>query len=442
MKLLVIGSGGREHALCWALSASPLCDEIWCAPGSAAIEAIAKCVPLKLTDYDGLMEFALQERFDLVVIGPEQPLTDGLADRLRAAGMAVFGPSAEAAQLEGSKGFARDFCKRHHIPSPDYQRCSTKEAALAYVNSRKDGPLVIKADGLAAGKGVIVAANRQDSLAAVESLWPISHSLVIEECLVGEELSFFALSDGEQGLALGGVQDHKRAYDGDYGPNTGGMGAYFSQALCSPSLQQQIMQEIVTPTIQGMAAEGRKFQGVLFCGLMLTKDGPKIIEYNVRFGDPECQILMVRLQSDLLPILLACSQGGLQHTDLRWQDQAVLGVVVASRGYPDRVNLTKEEALMKGLSSFSLVQPAAKEGDSEAIIFHAGTDYDKMDGWYAKGGRVLTVTAKAPNLKEAAALAYRIVTQIDWPYGHYRRDIGWRQLAREAGKLVTTPAKS
>jgi phosphoribosylamine---glycine ligase len=423
MRVLVVGSGGREHALCWAIAASPLCDALLCAPGNAGIAAEARCAPVAASDLDGLLDLCRKERIDFVVIGPEGPLVAGLVDRLEAAGIAAFGPTAAAAALEGSKGFAKELCTRHGIPTAPWRRFDDADAAKAYIRTQ-GAPIVIKADGLAAGKGVTVAATVEEALAAVDqalvarSFGAAGASIIIEECLIGEEASFFALVDGAYALPLASAQDHKRLNDGDTGPNTGGMGAYSPAQALTPALADSVMTHIVKPTVAAMAAEGRPFKGVLYAGLMLTQAGPKLIEYNVRFGDPECQVLLPRLKSDLLPALVAARDGVLGDFDLRWHDDAALCVVLAARGYP--------EAPRRGGEIRGLAEAAA---DPAVTIFHAATRAEG-DRLVADGGRVLDVVARGKTIAEAQTRAYAAVDKIDWADGFCRRDIGWRAVGR------------
>jgi phosphoribosylamine--glycine ligase len=423
MRILVVGGGGREHALCWAISASPLCTALLCAPGNAGIAQVAQCIDVAAEDVEGLVALALAEKIDFVVIGPETPLVAGLADRLASVGIKSCGPSAKAAQLEGSKGFTKDLCRRHNIPTGAYERFADLDKALAYVD-RLGAPIVVKADGLAAGKGVVVAETVEQARQAVRDMLAgnrfgtAGSSVVIEEFLDGEEASLFALTDGEHALALAGAQDHKRAFDGDTGPNTGGMGAYSPAPILDEAMVERVMSEIVLPTVRAMKADGVPFKGVLYAGLMIGRNGPKLIEYNCRFGDPETQVLMLRLKSDIVPALLACADGGLKHLDLRWSDEAALTVVMAAEGYPDAYRKGSE---IKGL---------AAAGEVEGVqIFHAGT---RADGTHilANGGRVLNVTASAATVEEARARAYKAVDLIDWPDGFCRRDIAWRAVAR------------
>jgi phosphoribosylamine--glycine ligase len=425
MRILVVGGGGREHALCWAISASPLCTKLLCAPGNAGIAQVAQCIEVAAEDIEGQVALALAEKIDFVVVGPETPLVAGLADRLAKVGIKVFGPSAEAAQLEGSKGFTKDLCRRHNIPTGAYERFADLDKALAYIKVR-GAPIVVKADGLAAGKGVVVAETVEQAEAAVRDMLAGNRfgaagaSVVIEEFLDGEEASLFALCDGEHALALAGAQDHKRAFDGDKGPNTGGMGAYSPAPILDQAMVDRAMAEIVLPTVRAMKADGIPFKGVLYAGLMIGRNGPKLIEYNCRFGDPETQPMMMRLKSDIVPALIACADGGLRHIDLRWSDDAALTVVMAANGYPD--------AYKKGSEIGGLEAAGKVEG---VQVFHAGT---KADGPHilANGGRVLNVTAMAPTVEEARTRAYKAVDLIDWPEGFCRRDIAWRAVARRS----------
>jgi phosphoribosylamine---glycine ligase len=427
MRVLVVGGGGREHALCWAIAASPLCTKLYCAPGNAGIAQVAECVEVAAEDVDGQVALARREKIDFVVIGPEVPLAMGLADRLAEAGIKAFGPSQKAAQLESSKGFTKDLCRRHGIPTGAYERFTDADRAVAYIEAQ-GAPIVVKADGLAAGKGVVVAETVEQAVAAVRDMLSGNRfgsagaSVVIEEFLVGEEASFFALCDGEHALPLAGAQDHKRVFDGDKGPNTGGMGAYSPAPVFDDAMQRRTMDEIILPTVRAMAQDGTPFRGVLYAGLMITAQGPKIFEYNCRFGDPECQVLMMRLKSDILPALIATADGGLRHFDLRWSGETALTVVMAAKGYPDAYRKGSE---IRGLDA------AAKVDGVE--IFHAGTKFG-ADGKsvLANGGRVLNVTAMAPTVEQARDRAYRAVDLIDWPEGFCRRDIAWRAVARRS----------
>ncbi|MBM3521445.1 MAG: phosphoribosylamine--glycine ligase [Alphaproteobacteria bacterium] len=424
MKILVVGSGGREHALCWAIAASPLCRKLYCAPGNAGIAREATCVAIAVDDHDGLVRFAREQAIDFAVVGPEQPLVDGLVDRFAAAGIKAFGPGAAAAALEGSKGFMKDIAARHGVPTAAYRRFTDAEAAHAYVREH-GAPIVVKTDGLAAGKGVVVAATLDEALAAIDAAMiggafgKAGTELVIEEFLDGEEASFFALCDGEHAIALAAAQDHKRVGDGDTGPNTGGMGAYSPAPVVDSTMAERIMAEIVRPTLTAMRAEGRPFKGVLFAGVMITASGPKLIEYNVRFGDPETQVLVPRLMSDLLPALIAAADGQLGTYHLRWHDTVALTVVMAATGYPGGYARGSE---IRGIER--------AEAMKDVLVFHAATAL--RDGkLVATGGRVLTVTAMGRNVAEAQANAYAAIDAIDWPGGFCRRDIGWRAIARE-----------
>jgi phosphoribosylamine--glycine ligase len=428
MRVLLVGSGGREHALAWALSASPLCDELICAPGNAGIAQEARCVPVSDTDIPGLVKLARDERIDFVVVGPEAPLVAGLVDALEAAGIKAFGPSKAAAQLEGSKAFTKDLCTRQGIPTAAYRRFSDADAARAYVRAH-GAPIVVKADGLASGKGVVVAQSVDEAIAAIDAMM-VQHSfgaagneVVIEDCLVGEEASLFALCDGTNAVLLGGAQDHKRVFDGDQGPNTGGMGAYSPAPVVTPAIAEQAMAKIIKPALAGLAAQGVPFKGILFAGLMIGPEGsqgggPQLIEFNVRFGDPECQVLLMRLKSDLLAALVAARDGQLKNFDLRWDDRAALCVVMAAEGYP--ANPRKGSAI-RGLDKAAAID--------DVLVFHAGT---KREGEriVANGGRVLGITALAADVATAQRKAYQAVAAIDWPEGFCRRDIGARAIAR------------
>jgi phosphoribosylamine--glycine ligase len=423
MNVLLIGSGGREHALAWKLAASPLLGKLYAAPGNPGIAEHAELAALDIADNAAIVAFCRNRAIDLVIVGPESPLVAGLGDELRAAGIRVFGPSKEAARLEGSKGFTKDLCAGQNIPTAAYKRFDNAENAKAWV--RKTGaPIVVKADGLAAGKGVTVAVSEAEALMAINDCFQgafgsAGAEVVIEEFLMGEEASFFCLCDGKTALPFGTAQDHKRVGDGDIGPNTGGMGAYSPAPIMTPEMTDRVMKEIIEPTMRGMAEAGAPFSGVLFAGLMITGDGPKLIEYNVRFGDPECQVLMMRLRDDLLVLLNAAADGQLAHMSARWRDDAALTVVMAANGYP--------AAPQKGSVIRGLEQAAA----GGAVIFHAGTAM--RDGEVvANGGRVLNVTETGKTVSEARRKAYGAVDRIDWPGGFCRRDIGWRAVEREA----------
>ena len=426
MRILLVGSGGREHALAWAISASPLCDTLFCAPGNAGMAREGACVPIAATDLDGLVRFAKDERIDFTVVGPEQPLVLGLVDRLEAAGIPAFGPSADAARLEGSKVFLKGFCGRHGIPTAVYRRFGRGELdqALGYIRSQ-GAPIVIKADGLAAGKGVMVAATIAEAEAfaaaclARDRFGSAGAAIVVEECLQGEEASFFALVDGTTVLPLAAAQDHKRAFDEDQGPNTGGMGANSPAPVVTPEIERQVMERIIRPTVTGMAAEGAPFKGVLYAGLMITAEGPKLLEYNVRFGDPEAQVLMARLMSDLLPALIAARDGVLASIHLRWRPEAALTVVMATKGYPGDY---KTGSVIDGVDEAEQVPGVT--------VFHAGTRRGEDGRLTAAGGRVLNVTAIGATLAEARSRAYAAVDRIRWPEGFCRRDIGQRAHPR------------
>ena len=422
MNVLLIGGGGREHALAWKLKQSPLLGRLYCAPGNAGIAAIAECIKLNVADHAAVSRFCKESEIGLVVIGPEAPLVAGLADDLAATGIKVFGPSREAAQLEGSKGFTKDLCAEYGIRTAAYRRFAEASAAKAYVAAAQSLPIVIKADGLAAGKGVVIAQSREEADAAIDACFSgafgAGGEIVVEEFLDGEEASFFALVDGETALPLATAQDHKRAFDGDKGPNTGGMGAYSPAPVMTPALCEEVMQKIVLPTVRAMKARGTPFKGVLYAGLMIEDGAAKLIEYNVRFGDPEAQVLMLRLKSDLLPALLAVAEGRLGTISLDWHDEAALCVVMAAHGYPGAYEKGSE---IKGL--------AAAGADPNVVIFHAGT---KRNGErvLADGGRVLGVSARGETIAKAKAHAYAAIDKIDWPGGFCRYDIGFRAVSR------------
>ena len=421
MRVLLIGSGGREHALAWKLAQSPRLGALYAAPGNPGIAEHAQLVALDTADNDAVLVFCKAEAVDFVVVGPEAPLVAGLADRLRQGGIAVFGPSAAAAQLEGSKGFTKDICARYNIPTGAYQRFTSAEPAKAYIR-REGAPIVIKADGLAAGKGVTVAMTLDEALEAVDSCFSgafgaAGAEVVVEAYLDGEEASFFCLCDGTSALALASAQDHKRVGDGDTGPNTGGMGAYSPAPVMTPDMVERTMREIIEPTIRGMAESGHPFTGVLFAGLMITAKGPELIEYNVRFGDPECQVLMMRLKSDLLTLLHAAATGTLSSTSAEWRDETALTVVMASKGYPG--------AYEKDTPIASLPPE-----DAATRIFHAGTAL-KDGQLVATGGRVLNVTAMGPTVSAAKERAYAALDRVVWDNGFSRRDIGWQAVERE-----------
>jgi phosphoribosylamine---glycine ligase len=420
MNILLIGNGGREHALAWKLAQSPLCDTLYAAPGNPGIAQDAQLVDLTVTDHSAVIAFCAGHNIGLVVIGPEAPLVDGLGDSLRDAGIPVFGPSAKAAQLEGSKSFTKEICNAANIPTAAYEHYTDKAQAIAGLADFKP-PYVIKADGLAAGKGVIIAQTHDEALAAMEDMFgggfgDAGASVVIEEFMDGEEASFFALTDGSRVVAFGSAQDHKRVGEGDTGPNTGGMGAYSPAPVLTPELEAQVMQEIIAPTVEIMAAKGMPYNGVLFAGLMLTSEGPKLIEYNCRFGDPECQVLMTRYTGDLAALMLAVAKGDLASAPVpSFAPVTALTVVMAATGYP--------ASPQKGGSIHI--------GDvGDAKIFHAGTALSG-EQLIANGGRVLNVTATGDTVTAARASAYAAIDQIDFASGFFRRDIGWREAARE-----------
>ncbi len=424
MKVLLIGSGGREHALAWKIAQSPLLTKLFAAPGNPGIAENATLVSLDVEDHGAVIAFAKENAIDFVVVGPEAPLVAGLADDLRDAGIATFGPSRAAAQLEGSKGFTKDLCARYDIPTGAYQRFKAAEPAKAYVREQ-GAPIVIKADGLAAGKGVTVAMTQDEALAAIDDCFDgafgsAGAEVVVEAFLDGEEASFFCLCDGKTALALATAQDHKRVGDGDTGPNTGGMGAYSPAPVMTPEMVERTMNEIIEPTMRGMAQDGHAFSGVFFAGLMITRKGPELIEYNVRFGDPECQVLMMRLKSDLLPMLYATATGTLDQVKAEWSDDAALTVVLASKGYP------------AGYDKNTPIDHIPEASD-EAKVFHAGTAI-KDGQLVATGGRVLNVTAIGKTVSEAQSRAYALASNVQWENGFSRSDIGWQAVARETGK--------
>ncbi len=422
MKVLLVGSGGREHALAWALSASPLLTKLYCAPGNAGIEAVAECVPIAAMDFAALVALAREKKIDFAVIGMDAPLVGGLWDAFEAAGIRATGPSKAAAVLEGSKGFVKDLCAKAGIPTAAYKRFREPAAAKAFADTL-GLPVVIKADGLAAGKGVIVAESAAEAHKAVDFMFEggfgaSGHEVVVEEFMEGEEASFFALSDGENVIPLVGAQDHKRVFDGDKGPNTGGMGAYSPAPVLPPTLEALAMERFIKPTAAAMRAKGLPYMGALYLGLMITREGPKLVEYNCRFGDPETQVLMPRLKSDLLTALIAMRDGMLKEVDLRWSEDVALTVAMASKGYPG--------AYEKGQVISGLEAAARLPG---VQIFHAGTA--RQGGKIvAAGGRVLSVTATGKDVGEAQARAYAAVDAIHWDGCFARRDIGWRAIGR------------
>jgi phosphoribosylamine--glycine ligase len=426
MRVLVVGSGGREHALAWAISASPLVDRLFCAPGNAGMAEEAECIAIGATDIKGLVGFCRREPVDFVVVGPEAPLVLGLVDALEAEGIAAFGPSAAASAIEASKAFAKDLFVRAQIPTATHRRFRDPAAAKAFIASR-GAPIVVKADGLAGGKGVVVAEDLDSAYRAVDAALverrfsTAGLEIVVEDFLAGEEASFFALVDGKDALPLATAQDYKRVGDGDIGPNTGGMGAFSPSLILTPAVEDTVMERIILPAIAAMQREGRMFKGVLYAGLMLTEAGPMLLEFNARFGDPECQALMMRLMSDPLPALIAAHDGVLKSVDLRWHADSALCVVMAANGYPEEPQRGSE---IRGID--------AAANDSNVKIFHAGT---RRDGGrlIADGGRVLGVTALGGDLAAARERAYAAVDRIDWPEGFCRRDIGHRAVRGSAG---------
>jgi len=423
MRILLLGSGGREHALAWKIAASVLVTKLWCAPGNAGIAQDAECVALDITNHAAVIDFCKTNDVELVVVGPETPLAAGIVDDLAASGIKAFGPSRLAARLEGSKGFTKDLCREFDIPTGAYRRFDNAADALAYVRAQ-GAPIVVKADGLAAGKGVVVAKTLRDAEEAVARMFEgafgaAGAEVVIEECLEGREVSFFALCDGETAIPLASAQDHKRVFDHDEGPNTGGMGAYSPTPFVTPQIHDAIMSKIILPTVAGMNTRGTPFRGVLYAGVMLTAQGPKLFEYNVRFGDPECQVLMLRMMSDIVPAFLAACDGQLKNFDLRWFAEPALTVVMAAKGYPGEYS--------KGSRIDGLDEAAKVEG---VEIFHAGT-VAKDGVIFANGGRVLNVCASGKTVTEAQARAYQAVDRIRWPDGFCRRDIAWQAVEQE-----------
>ena len=420
MNILILGGGGREHALAWAVKQNPKCDRLIVAPGNAGIAMLAEVADIDILDGAAVVVFCEENAIDFVIVGPEAPLAAGVADATRAAGLLTFGPSAAAARLEASKGFTKEICDACAAPTAGYARFTDAAAARAFVLA-KGAPLVIKADGLAAGKGVIMGMTLEEALAGIDDIFggafgPAGAEVVVEEFMEGEEASFFVLSDGINALPIGTAQDHKRAFDGDTGPNTGGMGAYSPAPVLTPALQQQAMEQIVLPTIREMSRRGTPYQGVLYAGLMIDRDQARLVEYNCRFGDPEAQVLMMRLGAQALDLMLACAEGRLAEARLNWADDHALSVVMAARGYPG--------AYAKGSEIGGLDRLPE---DSGHMVFHAGTA--ASDGRIiASGGRVLNVTARGGTLRKARDAAYAMVDAIDWPDGFSRRDIGWRAL--------------
>ncbi len=431
MRVLLIGSGGREHALAWRLAASDKCDALYCAPGNPGIASVAECVPIEILDIAGLTKFAKDKSIDLVVVGGEPPLVAGITDEMNKVGIRVFGPSKAAAQLEGSKGFTKDLCSKYDIPTAGYGRFTEVKKAEEFI--RKTGaPIVVKADGLAAGKGVIIAQSVDEAISAAKDMLSgnafgaAGAEIVVEEYLDGEELSFFALTDGKTVVPFTSAQDHKRVGDGDVGPNTGGMGAYSPAHMMSNDLQQKIMQRIVLPTVRGMESDGNAFSGVLFAGIMVVKGDPYLIEYNARFGDPETQPMLLRLQNDLLEVLDACASKTLgKLPPLQFSPNIALAVVMAAKGYPASY---AKGTTINGLDAADNLQGVK--------VFHAGTAQNDSGQIVANGGRVLTVTASAPTVTQAQKLAYDAVDKIEWKDGFCRRDIGWRAVKAEKAKAA------
>jgi phosphoribosylamine---glycine ligase len=423
MHILLLGSGGREHALAWKIAASPLVTKLWCAPGNAGIAREAECVAVDITDHAAVIDFCRRNAVEFVVVGPDAPIAAGMVDDLNAAGLKAFGPTKAAGRLESSKHFTKALCRDNNIPTAKYQHFSDAEAAKAYVR-QQGAPIVVKADGLAAGKGVVVAMSEQEALDAVDMMFGggfggAGAEVVIEEFMVGEEASFFALCDGEHALPLATAQDHKRAFDGDRGPNTGGMGAYSPAPVMTDAINARVMDEMIMPTLRALKAMGTPYKGVLYAGVMVTNDGPKLVEYNARFGDPECQVLMLRMMSDIVPALMACADGQLKNFSLRWYDDVALTVIMATRGYPGDYG---KGSVIRGLDEAARVEGVE--------IFHAGT-VAKDGQILANGGRVLNICASGKTVGEAQQRAYQAVDRIQWPEGFCRRDIGWQAVARE-----------
>jgi len=424
MKVLLVGGGGREHALAWAISKSPKLTKLYAAPGNAGIANCAECIDVSAEDVPAICKAVKELGIEFVIVGPEAPLVDGLADRVEAMGIPVFGPSMAAAELEGSKGMMKDLLAKYDIPTADYQRFDEPDAAKEYIRI-KNHPVVVKADGLAAGKGVILSHTLNEAYAAVdqimieEAFGNAGQEIVIEEFLIGEEASFFALCDGIRAIPMAGAQDHKQVHDGDHGPNTGGMGAYTPAPVLDDAIQKRIMDEIINPTVEAMAKEGKPYKGVLFAGLMIGEEGPKVIEFNCRFGDPECQPIMARLKSDALEMLLASAQGNLDKLKLKWDPRAAITVVLAAEGYPGR---NAKGTPINGVEDADAIE--------DVMVFHAGTALDDNGQLVSNGGRVLGVTALGDTVEDAQKLAYKAVDTIDWPKGFCRRDIGWRAIGR------------
>ncbi len=420
MNILILGSGGREHALAWAVKQNPKCDHLICAPGNAGMAEIADCIAVDVMDNDAVLALCREHAIDFAIIGAENPLANGVADVLRAACILTFGPSKAAAELESSKAFTKQICDACNAPTAAYARFTELDAAKAYVTAQ-GAPIVIKADGLAAGKGVIVALDLQQALDGLDEIFDgafgdAGEQVVIEEFMDGEEASYFILSDGKNILPIGTAQDHKRAYEGDKGPNTGGMGAYSPAPIMTDAVTQKALTQIIQPSIDEMAKRGTPFQGVLFAGFMIKDGQPRLVEYNVRFGDPECQTIMMRLGAQALDVLLACAEQRLNETQINWADDHAVSIVLAAKGYPGAYDKGTE---IKGVNTLP--------SDSKNMVFHAGTKTDG-DKLLAIGGRVLNVTARGSSFQEARTRAYAMVDQIDWEQGFHRKDIGWRAL--------------
>jgi phosphoribosylamine--glycine ligase len=425
MNILLLGSGGREHALAWKIAQSPVLTTLWCAPGNAGIAAVADCVALDIADHAKVLEFCRANAVDFVVVGPDAPIAAGIVDDLNAAGIKAFGPTKAAGQLESSKSFTKALCRANGIPTAAYEHFTDADKAKAYIRAQ-GAPIVVKADGLAAGKGVVVAMTLDEALDAVDMMFgggfgEAGAEVVVEEFMTGEEASFFALCDGEHALPLATAQDHKRVFDGDKGPNTGGMGAYSPAPVMTPLLCEQVMERMIRPTLRALRDMGTPYKGVLYAGVMVTPDGPKLVEYNARFGDPECQVLMMRMVDDIVPALIACADGRLNDIDLHWIEDVALTVIMATKGYPGDYG--------KGSRIEGLSEASAMAG---VEIFHAGTKRDG-DSILANGGRVLNVCATGKTVKEAQVRAYQAVDAIRWSEGFCRRDIGWRAIERDEG---------
>ncbi len=427
MKVLVVGNGGREHAICMAVAKSPLCEKLYCAPGNAGIEAVAECLPVRAEDVSKLVEIARQKAIDFVIVGPEVPLSLGLVDELAAHKILAFGPTRDAAEIESSKGFMKDLCARAGVPTASYKRFTNAEKARDYVQ-KQAMPIVIKADGLAAGKGVTIAATADEAIAAInaamvdKAFGQSGASVVIEDFMDGQEASFFALCDGKSSRFFATAQDHKAVFDGDKGPNTGGMGAYSPAPMIDDAMKSRILKEIINPTVAEMKNMGRPFTGMLYAGLMMTKAGPRLVEYNARFGDPEAEVIIPLLKSDLLEVLHACVTGKLHEVDLDWDKGAALGVVMATRGYPGNYS---KGSIIRGLDKAAKVP--------NVTVYHAATARNASGDITSNGGRVLCVTAVAPSIAEAQKQAYLGVDNLDWSEGFSRRDIGWRALDGKKG---------